>query len=175
MRCKADGLAPVTVGKKKWLLEKVLSKSFISIPIQDIKAHTVADELLRIDKSGRHETARRSRVLIGEVFRYGNLTFVVEGDPTTLLRGVLPKHRAKHHPAIADPERVGSLLNAIDSFEGWSAIRAALQVAALCFVRPGEIRHACWGEIDLVAAIWRIPAERMKTKLPHDVPLSRQL
>jgi integrase len=128
----------------------------------------------RIDASGRHETARRSRILIGEVFRYGNLTFKVDGDPTTMLRGVLPKRRRKHHPAITDPAKVGALLNVIDDCDGWPAIRAALQIAALCFPRPGELRHAKWQEIDLPGAIWRIPAERMKAKLPHDIPLSLQ-
>lgn len=79
-----------------------------------------------------------------------------------------------HRPAITDPEQVGALLRAIDGYAGQPTTRMALQLSALLFVRPGEIRHARWREFDLGGAVWNIPAETMKMDRPHRVPLARQ-
>jgi integrase len=79
-----------------------------------------------------------------------------------------------HHAAVTDPAKVGELLRAIDSFAGQYVTLAALKLAPLVFVRPGELRHAEWPEFDLDGAMWRIPAERMKMKAAHLVPLSTQ-
>nr|WP_291980655.1 tyrosine-type recombinase/integrase [Luteitalea sp.] len=80
-------------------------------------------------------------------------------------------------PAVADGSsaaQVGTLLNAIDAFDGTFVVRSALQLAPLVFVRPGELRRAEWSEINLAAAEWRMPAERMKMREAHIVPLSTQ-
>lgn len=69
-----------------------------------------------------------------------------------------------HHPAIVDPKAVGALIRAIRGYQGEPVTRAALCLAPLVFVRPGELRAAEWQEIDLKAALWRIPAVRMKRK-----------
>jgi integrase len=90
------------------------------------------------------------------------------------MRGVLPRHEENHFAAITDPSRLGALMEAIDDYDGWPTIRLALEIAALTFQRPGEIRGAKWTEVDLARAVWHIPAERMKKNRPHDVPLSRQ-
>jgi integrase len=163
-----------TISVYRWYIEDVLDTPFCERPIRDISPGEISDVLLRIDASGRQETARRIRWFIGRVFQHANMTGRVTGDPTSVLKGVLPPREKQSYAAITDPEKLGGLLAAIDEFDGWPTIRWALQIGALCFVRPGEIRHAVWNEVDFEEKIWRIPAERMKMKRPHDVPLSRQ-
>jgi integrase len=80
----------------------------------------------------------------------------------------------KHHAAIIDPMGVGALMRAIDGFDGQPVTQWALRLAPHVFVRPGELRQAEWSEIDLDAAVWRIPASRMKMNREHAVPLSAQ-
>jgi integrase len=95
-------------------------------------------------------------------------------DPSADLRGALPPANPKHFASITDPRAIGDLLRAIDGYRGGPAVTAALRIAPLVFVRPGELRRAEWAEIDLDGAEWRIPAEKMKMGAPHIVPLSRQ-
>ena len=95
-------------------------------------------------------------------------------DPTPDLRGAITPAIKKHLAAIVDPAEAGKLLLAMDNYVGTPVVGAALRLAPLTFVRPGELRHARWSEIDIDAAEWRIPAERMKMRLPHIVPLSTQ-
>jgi len=90
------------------------------------------------------------------------------------LRGALTAPTVTHYGAITDAKRVGALLRAIDGYEGQGFTKIAMQIAPHVFVRPGELRHAEWGDIDLEAALWIIPAEKMKMRKPHHVPLSRQ-
>jgi integrase len=90
------------------------------------------------------------------------------------LKGALPPTRQRHHASITDPKKIGELLRAVDGYEGSLVTRCALQLASLTFVRPGELRHAEWAEIDLDKAEWRIPAEKMKMRTVHIVPLSNQ-
>jgi integrase len=97
-----------------------------------------------------------------------------ERDPTQDLRGALAPPNPKHFASITDPKRVGPLLMAIDGYSGTAVVCAALRIAPLVFVRPGELRQARWSEIDLAGNQWCIPAERMKMKEPHIVPLSNQ-
>ncbi|MBA2410193.1 MAG: integrase arm-type DNA-binding domain-containing protein [Gammaproteobacteria bacterium] len=140
--------------------------------------HITAPELLavvrRIEQRGALETAHRALRNSGQVFRYAVATGRAERDPAADLRGALPPVKAKHLAAITDPEAVGALLRAIAGYQGSLVTRCALRLAPLTFVRPGELRKAVWAELDLNAAEWRIPAERMKMKQPHIVPLSRQ-
>ena len=95
-------------------------------------------------------------------------------DPTRDLRGALTAPKVTHYGAITDASRVGELLRAIDGYEGQGFTKLAMQLAPHVFVRPGELRHAEWSEIDLDSALWIIPAEKMKMRKPHHVPLSRQ-
>ncbi|MDQ5900046.1 MAG: site-specific integrase [Candidatus Rickettsiella isopodorum] len=82
--------------------------------------------------------------------------------------------KKRHHASITDPVEVGKLLRIIDGYEGFFVTKCALQLAPLFFVRPGELRHAEWGEFDFGKAEWRIPAEKMKMREQHIVPLSIQ-
>jgi integrase len=108
------------------------------------------------------------------VFRYAIATGRASRDISLDLRGALTTPKVQHRPAINEPQQVGALLRAIDSYAGQPTTRMALQLSALLFVRPGEIRHARWREFDLAEAVWKIPAETMKMDRPHRVPLARQ-
>lgn len=130
--------------------------------------------LRRIEDRGALETAHRIKHVSGQVFRYAVATGRAVRDPSADLRGALPPTRQRHHAAMTDPKAVGELLRAIDTYKGGLIARCALQLAPLVFVRPGELRRAEWDEIDLEKAEWRIPAEKMKMRAVHIVPLSRQ-
>jgi integrase len=143
-------------------------------PITEIKAPELLAVLRRIEARGALETAHRAMQNCGQVFRYAVATGRAERDPTGDLRGALPVPKEKHHASITDPKMVGELLRAIEAYEGAAVTKSALRLAPLVFVRPGELRHAEWGEFDFEKAEWRIPAARMKMREQHIVPLSRQ-
>ncbi|MFC1815048.1 tyrosine-type recombinase/integrase [Thermodesulfobacteriota bacterium] len=143
-------------------------------PIIDIKALELLMALRRIESRGALETAHRVKIICGQVFRYAVATGRAERDPAADLRGALPPVKPKHHSAMTDPEKVAGLLRAIDGYQGSFVTKCALCLAPLLFVRPGELRQAEWTEIDLEAAEWNIPAEKIKTRQPHLVPLARQ-
>jgi integrase len=142
--------------------------------IAEIKAPELLAVLRRIESRGAQETAHRAMQNCGQVFRYAVATGRAERNPTGDLRGALPPPKEKHHASIIEPKRVAELLRAIDSYRGFFATRCALQLAPLVFVRPGELRKAQWPEIDFDKGEWRIPAERMKMREQHIVPLSHQ-
>lgn len=150
-------------------------------PVGAIDAPELLGVLRRVLARGTIETAHRIKDACGQVFRYGIATGACVDNPAGDLRDALPPVPARHHAAIVDPKRVGELLRAIDDYKGHAVTRAALRLAPLLFQRPGELRKAEWSEIDLDAATWTIPSERMKrtkdgkaTGLPHLVPLSVQ-
>jgi integrase len=143
-------------------------------PITEITAPELLTVLRKIENRGAVETAHRVKQRAGEVFRYAIATGRAERDPTPDLRGALPPVKDNNFAAIKEPKRIGDLLRAIDNYQGTAVVKAALRLAPLVFVRPGNLRQAEWKEFDLVAATWRIPAEKMKSGDPHIVPLSRQ-
>ncbi len=143
-------------------------------PIIDIRAPELLMVLRRIESRGALESAHRIKVICGQVFRYAVATGRAERDPAADLRGALPPVKPKHLAALTEPDKVGGLLRAIDGYQGSFVTRCALRLAPLLFVRPGELRQMEWVEIDLKAAEWNIPAEKMKTRQPHLVPLARQ-
>ena len=143
-------------------------------PTKEISPPELLAVLRRIEARGAVETAHRAMQNCGQIFRYGIATGRAERDPAADLRGAIPPTKVQHHPSVKDPKAIAKLLKAIDGYEGTIVARCALQLAPLVFVRPGELRHAEWSEIDLEFADWRIPAAKMKMKEPHIVPLSSQ-
>lgn len=150
-------------------------------PIAEVTAPLLLEALRKVEARGAIETAHRVRQACGQVFRYGIATGRCERDPAADLRDALQPVIVKHHAAITDPKQVGGLLRAFEDYQGLPTTRAALKLAPLVFLRPGELRQAEWVEFDLDAALWTIPPARMKrTKqqkisgTPHLVPLSRQ-
>jgi integrase len=168
-----EGKAERTIGKLEWLLN--LARTAIGArPIAEITAAEILGVLRGVEARGRHETARRLRATIGEVFRYAIATGRAETDPTGALKGALTTPQVQHRAAIIEPKAFGGLLRAIETYNGAPETRAALELLALTFVRPGELRAAEWSEFDLDTGVWSIPGERMKMKRPHRVPLAPQ-
>ncbi len=167
-------VAEVTANKSRWILETFLFPEIGSTPIAEVTPRALLDALRKVEATGRLETAKRAKIKAGQVFRWAILEGKAETDPTASLRGALKPPKNKHHASITDPAKMGELLRAIEGFTGQPVTLAALKLAPLVFVRPGELRMAEWSEIDMDGAVWRIPAERMKMKAAHIVPLSSQ-
>lgn len=172
-KMEREGRSPSTIKKARWFLE--LLDGIAKRPIAAITPHELLDVLKRVERRGHHETALRLRSFAGRVFRYGFATLRTERNPADILRGALTVPRVKHHAAIVEPKKVGDLLRAIDGYTGRPETLHALRIAPHVFLRPGELRQAKWSEIDFAEKVWRVPAERMKMKQPHAVPLSRQV
>jgi len=143
-------------------------------PISELKAPELLALLRRMEERGILKSASRVRAICGQVFRYAIATGRAERDIAADLRGALATPKRKHLASITDPKEVAALLRAIDGLTGTFIVKCAMRLAPLVFVRPGELRKAEWCEIDLDKAEWNIPAEKMKTKQPHLVPLSTQ-
>jgi integrase len=143
-------------------------------PIKAITAPELLTVLRRVEARGANETAHRALQICGRVFRFAVATGRAERDPSRDLSGALAPTKEKHLASITEPAEVGALLRAIDAYTGAWITRCALRLAPLVFVRPGELRQAKWAEFDFDKAEWRIPAERMKMRVQHVVPLSKQ-
>ena len=137
--------------------------------------------LRKIEARGAIETAHRALENIGQVFRYAVVTGRIQSDPSRDLKGALKKPTVRHMAAITEPAELGGLLRAIDGYAGTYVVRAALQLAPMLMLRPGELRFAKWEEFDLDGSLWSIPAIRMKRQKDgklngdaHLVPLPRQ-
>ncbi len=144
------------------------------LPVNEITSPEVKAVIKRISDRGALDIARRVLFNCGRVFKYAISEGYSQVDPTACLGEHLPVKKVKSHAAITEPLAVGELLRAIEGYTGTFVTKCALQLAPLFFVRPGELRMAEWAEIDLNNAEWNIPAERMKMREPHLVPLSTQ-
>lgn len=145
-------------------------------PVAEITASDVRDMLLKIEARGAAETASRIKIICGQVFRYAVAIGKLEHDPSAALksREIFKKRETRHHAAITDPKELAPLLRTIDEYQGTLVVKSALQLAPMLFVRPGELQKMEWSHIDLETSTWFIPAEQMKMKQPHIVPLPRQ-
>src|SRR6185369_2561904 len=128
-------------------------------PVSEIKPVELLAVLRRIEGRGALETAHRIRTIAGQVLRYAVATGRAERDAAADLRGALPPVQEKHHAAITDTKEVDELLRAIDGFKGTFHVKCALKLAPMLFVRPGELRHMEWAEIDFEEERWNLPAE----------------
>jgi integrase len=172
-KLRREGRAANTVAKVEWLLG--FAYPVIGpLPLAKIQSVEVLSVLRTLEARGRRESARRLRSTIGAVFRYAIATARAQNDPTTALKGALTAPITKSYAAITEARKFGPLLRAIDGFDGQPTTRAALQLMALLFPRPGELRASEWSEFDLQSWIWTIPASRTKMRRPHRVPLSKQ-
>ena len=166
-----EGLSPGSVARETRLLEKDLV-GLANVPIADVTPPMLLTALRKLEKRGVIETAHRARSLASLVFRYAVATGRAKSNPAADLLGALQVPQKQHFASITDPDKVGALLRAIHAYNGTPAVMAALKLAPLVFVRPGELRAARWADIDLEAAEWRYTAT--KTGTPHIVPLSTQ-
>jgi len=143
-------------------------------PIGDVTAPDLLALLRKVEARGTLETAHKVGRACGQVFRYGIASGRCERNPAADLRGALKARPKPKHMAALPASELPSFLHKIDEYDGELQTKLALRLLALTFVRTNELRGATWDEIDLDKAEWIIPAERMKTKAPHHVPLSPQ-
>lgn len=155
-------------------MQKDLNPFIGSRPIADITPQEMLAVIRRVEARGALHTAKRVKQTASQVFRYAVACGLCTLDPTRDLAAALKPEKKEHLPAIVEPDEVGELLRTLDGYQGSPVVRAALQLAPLTFVRPGELRRAEWEEINLEKALWTIPAEKMKMRVDHIVPLSRQ-
>ena len=176
MELQRQRLTPSTFERNLRFLEDFLFPYLGRLPIARIKAQELLSTLKRVEARGHNETAHRVRAIAGNVFRYAIVTGRAERDVSADLRGALAPVVTRNRAAITDPARIGDLLRAIDAYRGQPATEAALKLAPLTFVRPGELRAAQWSELQLDGENpeWRIPKARMKMDEEHVVPLSQQ-
>lgn len=155
-------------------LEKNIFPFLGDRPIAEVTAPELLSVLRRIEARGAIETAHRVRGICSLFFRYAVATSRVERDPAADLKGAITNRIPKPRAAITTPDEVGALMRAIDGFAGTYTVKCALQMCALTFCRPGEVRTAEWTEFDFKENLWRIPGSKMKMRMDHLVPLSRQ-
>jgi len=175
MKKKSAAWVETTITNKQARLDRHIFPWIGSLPITDIEAPDVLSLVQRVENRGSIETAHRLRMLCSQVFRYAVATGRIKSDPTRDLQGALTPVVNQHRATITESKKVGELLRAIQAFEGTFVVQCALKITPYVFVRPGELRHAEWSEIDLDAAEWRIPAEKMKMRVIHLVPLAKQV
>lgn len=142
--------------------------------ISEIIPAEILEVLERIKTRGSLDTAHRVRTNCSKIFRYAIANQKANNDPAAALLGALEPAKGGHMAAITEPSKLGELLRAINGYSGSVSVQCALKLAPLLFVRPGELRHMEWNELDFENAQWNLPAEKMKMKEPHIVPLSKQ-
>lgn len=162
--------ATSTQEKNTAWLERNIFLAIGALPISTIKPWDVLSALRVIEKRGAIESAHKIKQLCGQVFRFAVASGLADRDMTVDLRGALSAVPKAHYAAITDPKEAAELLRAIDAYNGHAYAAAALKLAPLVFVRPGEPHSAEWSEIDLHAAEWRIPGLKMKMGQDHIVP-----
>ncbi|WP_284447330.1 tyrosine-type recombinase/integrase [Fluviibacter phosphoraccumulans] len=153
-------------------LERDVFPKIGGLAIADITAPILLGAIRKIEERGAVETAHRALQNCGQVMRYAIATGRAERDPTPDLRGALKPVQSTHFASVTDPVEVGRLMALLDTYNGSYTVRAALKLAPLFFVRPGELRNAKWADFDLELGEWRYTVP--KTKTQHIVPLCDQ-
>jgi len=170
-----ETLAATTMYLLRRRLELDVFPAIGCVSISELTPRMILEGVLRpMENRGVNEMTHRTKSLISRILRYGVACGYVDRDFTVDLRGALKPIQKDHHSAITEPIKIGALLRAIDEYDGSSVVKTALRLAPLFFVRPGELRNAEWNEVDFERGLWTIPAEKMKMKQSHLVPLSNQ-
>jgi integrase len=172
-RLEKAGRSAPTLKKARWIVED-LAADLSPMQITDITPRDVLRVLRVVEAKGNRETARRMRGVLSAVFRLAVIEQVAVSDPSAPLKGALLPPQTKHHSAVTQPQTFGALLRVIDGYDRQLTIKLALQLLALTFPRPGELRFAEWSEVDIDNRLWIIPATRTKLRREHRVPLSDQ-
>jgi integrase len=181
LKAKSGSWSTTHAAQWKRTLAKHLFPRIGSLPLSDVSAPVLLDALRKVEEQGIVRTAHDLREYAGQVFRYGVQTGRGSANPAADLRGALVAFVERNMGAVLEPGAAGELLRAIDAYRGQPVTRAALQLSALVFQRPGNVRMAAWDEIDLEAGMWTIPAEKLMRTVhgkangrPHFVPLAPQ-
>lgn len=181
-RLQAVGEAWLAVQKPTWTdrhyndvetsLARLVWPKIGSIPIPEITPPMVLSVIKDIEKKRAIETARRVRQRLSAIFCYGIATGIGFSDPADVIKGALAPLKKGQQPAITDLGELRQMIADVESVPAHPVTVLAMRFLALTAVRPGEVRAMPWAEVS--GDIWEIPAERMKMKRPHAVPLSRQ-
>ncbi len=170
MRDKAAGyLKSIHLRLNKYILPYIGD-----LKLTDIRSPVILKLCRQIEMKEFLETSHRVRAVIGQVFRFAIASGWCENDPTAALTGALTPVRHKHMATLTDPSEIGFLMRSIKAYP-FDLMRLAMLFSIYTAARPGEIRHAEWSEINFNLARWDIPAEKMKMKRRHIIPLSRQV
>lgn len=153
-------------------LEMHLFPQIGKIPIKKLSALELEKCLENISAQGKKETAVRIKSICHFIYKYAIKNELIEYDHTQVIDVEPPKKR--NFPTILEPKKIGKLMRDIDNYAGMFIPRQALKLTPLVFLRPGELRAGEWSEIDFEKKIWTLPAEKMKKKREHVVPLSYQ-
>ncbi len=143
-------------------------------PIDEVEPIQIIDIVKRVERRGATESAHRLFTQLSKVFKYGVSNLLAKRNICNDMdkKEILKSHTAKNYPTITNPKEIGTLLNLIDDYMGDYLVKMALTIAPYVFLRPNNLRFAQWSEIDFEARLWRIPAEKMKTKREHLIPLT---
>lgn len=160
----------------KGRLYNYILPAFGKKPIAEVTAADVRTMLLKIEARGTVEAAKRVKVICGQVFRHAVAHDLIAHDPSAALKPseLFRKVEKRHFAAVTDPKELAPLLRSIDGYSGSIETRCALRLLPLLLLRPGELRHLEWSEIDVEASQINIPAEKMKMRVAHIAPLSKQ-
>lgn len=165
---------PAYAKRNLQLLERDVFAWIGGEPIADLEAPKFLEVARRIEKRGAIETAHRALQACSQIMRFAVAEGLASRDPVGDLRGALKTAPVKHMASVTDPVRVAEILRMFDAFQGTFPVQCALKLAPMVFTGPGELRQAQWADIDLEAGLWSIPAEKMKMRQAHIVPLSCQ-
>ncbi|MDR1849630.1 MAG: integrase arm-type DNA-binding domain-containing protein [Zoogloeaceae bacterium] len=166
------GVAPDSATRQWSNLERHILPHLGSVPVSEVTPKVILNVLRKMEEGGLGNTVRKSKTAISQIMRHAVQTDRADRDPVPDLKGALKKTQTRHMPAITDPVKAGALLRAIDGYQGQPEVIAALKLAPLFFVRPGEICAAKWADFDLEKGEWKYTVS--KTKTEHLVPLARQ-
>jgi len=169
---QADSWTPRTLQQRKSILERDVYPVIGKLPIKQVlPTHVLA--ILKKVESRAPAIAVIANQLIGSISRYAIVTLRADTDPTNPVRGSLKQIKSKHKKPLT-PEEIPGFMSALENYSGYFSNKVALKMLMLTLVRTAELLHARWVEFDLDSATWIIPAERMKQRQQHTVPLSRQ-
>lgn len=175
---KTEKLSEATVRRNSFVYQ-YLFDAIGKKPIHEITARQLLDVCQIYDKQGKSETARRMRSKAGQVFKYGLVLGLCNRNVALDIQGLLQPHKKKHHAAVTDPKLLGELLVAIDGYtkRGSIVMCYALKIMPHVFIRPGELRHAKWSDIDLDKGTWSYTPSKTENALGTQlvVPLSNQV
>lgn len=144
-------------------------------PFNELTLDDFLPILKRIENAGKYETCLRVAQMCSQICRYGKLLRLISHNPLEDVNQLLVTPKRKHMAAILEPAKIGLLMADIDNYNGYSMIKYAIQIMPYVFTRSSELRMARWEEINFDKAEWTIPAERMKMRREHIVPLSKQV
>ena len=140
--------------------------------LQEVTSGDILQICRNVEALGQSETSRRLRTIIGQIYRFAIAAGWANTDPTIALQGALQSRNVKHYATMTQPQEIAMLMKAMSNYP-YTVIRCAMLFSVYTFARPGEVRSAEWSEIR--DDLWDIPAEKMKMKRRHIVPLARQV